>query len=1099
MRSGKKGIITMLITGSYKRREARQSARSQAVAHAEQIFQQMLPDFANRKVGASVSQKECMALMEKLREEIDPSQLKSVRIFIRRRIEKISEQAELEAFLPPREIYIRRDASPFANDAFHLVKRLSRLRNAFKNDVCNDLPQSHGQYERGPDEKALEIALGRVMFSAIVYGGLLIRAHTRQLLMEVFGDGLSGHDDCVWVSFADPGLDYQQMDLLDAPVRRWFLDPVTLGLVVHIKTGPLAERITTKHLGRPYQYLSKYLRLLDKSTKTYPEEKQLNWSVSLLIKASRANLSLSMPQPLVRFLGSKAEGQSMSERTWWRYKYDRVLPKQQEEEEDGSLTNLVAASTERVDYKYKGNKKTFFKRQEQLLRALRQCLFISGKSDSTATNAAAARAIDELVETHKEEMAPMLMAYSLWLKWKLTLTSTHEGRIRTVSARRYTSRLGHALISLGAEMDIDEANSDDWSEFYVEVIESLSTNRERNKAVGNLKQFHDFLMMVFDCPPASIGGQNRELSSCRATLVTEKDYQSVLASLDREGGHKLEMLRCILILAYRTGMRPKEIVSLEFQHIQGFEYFEQYRRISDVIIGLKSTSRKTLKTPSAVRQIPLRWFLTKEELEEVHTYLGKRLKSHKEGSPGRLVVFPKFPGELERVSQTEVFRLIGELLRQTTSDKLVVPYSLRHGFLSNLFLELMRPFGEKFPELRRGENNVYEAVYSISTLAGQLDPEISLTTYIHTQDYTAHLNICRTLHCDHPPKLWAALENISVASVERRIDRQDKKHREEHGWDNQECKYQKYRFCMRNYARLAKRLELKRPRSKRREKITLPSVILEERSIIDLDIAALYAMFCSMQRRHTNKARAELFGVPEEEVVNLGKWGLKLGAFKTSPPTGSESSRMLRKHPKGRKLPPVYQFAQPGSLAPAPPNYSRTEFNEANRVYQLIVRRARNAKDGKGEIREKIINPVIGILKSFSRTEAAARITSKEQLWNAVQTLRDLRIDQTKIQLEIESLPDDEAIDYKAWELELRKMSASHKLQMHGNNRKVDARSRKYPDFGIVRLQVLEAPKPRAGESISDARKRIGSKGGSGWRVGCYYALVAVSAHYWAA
>src|SRR5690625_6000327 len=78
-------------------------------------------------------------------------------------------------------------------------------------------------------------------------------------------------------------------------------------------------------------------------------------------------------------------------------------------------------------------------------------------------------------------------------------------------------------------MDIDEANSDDWSEFYVEVIESLSTNRERNKAVGNLKQFHDFLMMVFDCPPASIGGQNRELSSCRATLVTEKDYQSVLA------------------------------------------------------------------------------------------------------------------------------------------------------------------------------------------------------------------------------------------------------------------------------------------------------------------------------------------------------------------------------------------------------------------------------------------------------------------------------------------------------------------------------------------------------------------------------------------
>src|SRR5690625_7231408 len=98
----------------------------------------------------------------------------------------------------------------------------------------------------------------------------------------------------------------------------------------------------------------------------------------------------------------------MSERTWWRYKYDRVLPKQQEEEEDGSLTNLVAASTERVDYKYKGNKKTVFKRQEQLLRALRQWLFISGKSDSTDTDAAAARANEQHVARYKAGSEAMM-------------------------------------------------------------------------------------------------------------------------------------------------------------------------------------------------------------------------------------------------------------------------------------------------------------------------------------------------------------------------------------------------------------------------------------------------------------------------------------------------------------------------------------------------------------------------------------------------------------------------------------------------------------------------------------------------------------------
>ena len=58
----------------------------------------------------------------------------------------------------------------------------------------------------------------------------------------------------------------------------------------------------------------------------------------------------------------------------------------------------------------------------------------------------------------------------------------------------------------------------------------------------------------------------------------------------------------------------------------------------------------------------------------------------------------------------------------------------------------------------------------------------------------------------------------------------------------------------------------------------------------------------------------------------------------------------------------------------------------------------------------------------------------------------------------------------------------------------VTRRSRKYPQFGILLLRVLELAKPDVGELARKARGRAGDRAGSGWRVGCYYALVVSTA-----
>ena len=1105
-----------LMSGSEYRRQVRATARRRALALTDQILEQEAPDLIAGKPGAGLSREQCMNIVDDMQEEISTAQLRSCRKYLRARLRELAEQTGGEVVEPPRETYLRRDESPFAGDALTLVRDLNLLLEQFMADVRTNLPISDRKTARqkkddSPVKEEVEDpkeakkrhrhTLGRILFSAIVNGGLTNESLYRRLLPALC-DSLHGRDDCAWVSFplalADGVEDYEDADepeigTLDVPVRRWFLDPVTLGLITRWRCSrTLAGCRLDLEKTTAHNALTSYLTYLKEQASTpLRTGGGKSWKPRLLFTAAKARLSLHLPQVLVRFLSSMSTGQSMSERTWWRYRYDFWLPRETQELSDTDLTAELATETEELKHEFRADKSAFYRLQQDLLEILMQCLSQPGNRKKASENSDAVRAIKDVLATRKSDMSPLLLAYYNWIAWKLKRPSRKQGRIKAVSARRYTTRLGRALIALGAELKLDGMSAPDWEEFYDDVLESLESDKDRRKAHGNLQDFHRYLMITMNAPQVAIDGQTDASARPRATLVTDEDYRQLLKVLNAPSHpvHRLRMLRLIVILMYRIGLRPHEIIGLEYGHIQGCSLQSLRSRTALPVLYLKATSRETLKTRSAVRQIPLYWFLQDDELDELQTYLYEKLSRYREDNPERAIIFTPDLGTNARISEKDTFGLITNLLRQVTGDDNVVAYSLRHSCLTNLFFELFQPHsGISAAALMRNGNLPREVSYAISALAGHLDPDISLQTYIHLQDYAAHLHL-RTLLADQPLVFWATLEGKKPGTLHQRRSRSDGKNEDPSGEGG--CPQ-----WLDTSRRLIRELALDVPRERRRQKVDLPELELEPRSLLDLDIETLHALFVSMLRSHSDEARARLFDLPQWQIKSLIATSTRLGAYNSNPTSGDSRSRTLRPK-KERKTPARFRRAQPGVMAPAPPNYWREEMDEANRIQRLLIRRARELRLDRKQVAEKILKPVRALLLAHSRSEAAVRVTSATQLVESIEALRSLNIHPKRIEIEVEALPSQGMPDASSWTNQLRRIGKTRKLSMADCNYEVTRRSQKYPEFGIVKLRVLELSKPEVGELARSARGRIGERAGSGWRVGCFYASVALTAFLW--
>ena len=1140
---------------SEERRQERLQAEQRALATVEHLLGKVAPDLVAKQAGAGLSRKDCETLVKQIEAAIEPKHWKAARKHLRKRLKELETATGGSVCLPPPATYIRRDKSPLAGNAMTLVSELEVLNERFLVDVRENLDapihpvtierkltekefkkkakkrakeqkkseeQKEAERKKAEKQKAKREhnyrlrTLGRIVFSAIVNGGLLNHSLYRKLLPELC-DGLHAHKELAWVSLplddhdddeeepAGEGMDF------DAPVRRWFLDPVTLGLVTRWHTAHSEDErreVTARtKVQNALGHYVKYLRTLPitgaelrTAAVTNPTE---------LFRAATARTSLYLPPVLVNFLRSTTSGQSMSERTWWRYQFELIVDTPDPVEEASDATASLA-TTEPQKTELKGDQATFFQRQEDLIKVLHKTLGEPGNLEKADKNGPAVKRIEAVLEKREVDMAPLLYAFYSWILWKLKQPSKQQGRIRCSSARRYTSRLGQALIALGAELSMEGMGPSEWENFYEELIESLDSAIDRSKAIGNLRDFHRFLMISFDAPPAAIDGEVDVSARSRSTIISEQDYQRLMEVLGGEGqeqiGHQAQVLRIIAMLMFRAGLRPNELIGLQYLHIQGAPLRRLAEGSAEPILYLHATSRDVLKTPSGVRQIPLAWFMKPVELKEFQAFLYQRLSVFRDSNRRNAVILTPSQGLNTQISSKDFFGTLTDLLREITGDPAIVAYTLRHGCLSNTFHALLEPDGEPQHAFFRNGYLPREGIYALSTLGGHLDPDISLQSYVHTQDVVCHLHLRRQLR-ELPIAVWAALEDREEASLHQRRSRNSRASADEFEANSEEAfendsqedsEEDEFDQPLDTTIQLIKRLKPFTPKAKPVSECHLPSFQSEEPTLLDLDLETIHALLFSLQRKHSSEARARLFSLPAWQIENFAATCSRLAKYRTESTSGTRNLRNLKPNKDRKRLPDLYRRAQPGRLGPALPHHSREEMREANRIYNLLARRALELNMDRALVTEKLIEPIRDLLLAHSGSEAVVRAVSAEQFANVIQAIRSLNIPPARIEIELEALPRAGDPAPEEWTLQLVNIARSRKLRINERSHMVTRRSQAHPEFGIVKIRVLALQSVKIGEVKGSSKADNSGHAGAGWRVGCFYAIAAITALLWA-
>ena len=382
------------------------------------------------------------------------------------------------------------------------------------------------------------------------------------------------------------------------------------------------------------------------------------------------------------------------------------------------------------------------------------------------------------------------------LGWVKSLLSDSNSRLDTIS--KYVGCIGRDWLMLTMDENLDEWSNEDFEAVYEEIIQSkikdgrkqsilhkdagfnednldtdydlvgyaddvlsqssfnVLTNEhlKKNKVsclyklkdtqkftYGRLKAFHDYQKEYCDAPYVYFPWGNRR-QVVNENMISPRIYHAmeeylITSDLDYE---QKNLCLVVLSLAYRTGMRIKELIGVKVRDIADIYIDEHGQRIEQPQIWLRPNRYRRLKSSSASRLIPINCLLKKDELEQFTQlyHQQKRLK--------RRYLFSQGSGDqpLPSVFFSNLMKLIWDRLLEGYDFTF---HSFRHTAISQLALVLSKsPLAQVMTDY---DNEQYERVikdilgyhkeqgswFGLASFAGHLTCDTTFEHYIHT----AHL------------------------------------------------------------------------------------------------------------------------------------------------------------------------------------------------------------------------------------------------------------------------------------------------------------------------------------------------------------------------
>lgn len=328
------------------------------------------------------------------------------------------------------------------------------------------------------------------------------------------------------------------------------------------------------------------------------------------------------------------------------------------------------------------------------------------------------------------------------LKWLLSHLTERGNAITTANV--YLDTVGADWLATAHSLPLDTYTGEDFYELYQSILNRPRSQKARTYQAGRLEDMHQFSVQQFDFMPLSdpLSEESTALPHVSAAIVDEPLFSRLLSHVDQftdvDELHG-RMIKCFLIMAYRTGLRPGELAKLRLRDIEpspiGWLFVRENKHGHN-------------KTDAALRKVPLHPLLTEDEQPLVKGYIGERSLLAKSRSE---LLFHAQGNPYEVMDTKQLSIMVKTVLADLSGGLYYRLYHLRHSALSRLQLllhhdlvDLPQPAHALLPyspaqretilHLITGQGRQRDRYFALAAFAGHSSPAITFSTYLHFTD-----------------------------------------------------------------------------------------------------------------------------------------------------------------------------------------------------------------------------------------------------------------------------------------------------------------------------------------------------------------------------
>lgn len=593
--------------------------------------------------------------------------------------------------------------------------------------------------------------VGDLFFSAICHSAVCNSDSLLALLISSIQGEIYANDDLVWIpaDLAWKGKPNQEF-------RRVLVDPITVARVQFLSDAnsgylgddirALIERLEhSKRLaGDIYSCIQESIRA--RNSRILPPIK----NYSGLITAQLAEMDLRMPSTYSYYANRKTINHSLTEQSW-----RHLLAVEQDD----------TVKEKDLEIKLKNSYKQFKEEDAGVLggvalKSLYRCF--SKLPPKHELREKLESWLEKKIPGGKSKKDAPYDRYGivrLLAQWQIYLIDRKEGRganARPDSLRQMLYAIAPALVEYVADDDVEKLRTEDWREIFQNVIDTADARSTKIHYTRFLYTFQQFLVekkITEDFGEEGLMGFQQELVPVDAEIINEDEYQAVLKATDRALARSkyeglITVMKFMLILGFRTGMRRREALYLKVEDIIG---------VSEVICFIRPNRIRTLKTTSSERTLPLHCLLAPEELSELKEWIQRReseCRELSEDDEGYLFALPKLQKQSFR--EREIFDSLHKIIREVTGRINLRFHHLRHSaatwmtarlFLADhpMDLDFLNHLPQTSQTLEKSKifsDSLYQNsgptrrhLYYVAYLLGHSGPDVTLEHYIHCMDW----------------------------------------------------------------------------------------------------------------------------------------------------------------------------------------------------------------------------------------------------------------------------------------------------------------------------------------------------------------------------